>query len=90
MVLKSHDALSSRGLDREITGDQRLVSQNRKVDLNSIEPTGMHRQEDENKVGPLSVKTVGSTLPVTNSAVIHNPEDAPRGAIGGAFHHGDD
>ena len=60
VMLECEDALSGR----EITGREGLALEDRKIDLDLIEPAGMHRQMNEDKVGPSSAER--------STAVVHD------------------
>jgi hypothetical protein len=63
-----------------------LSLNDREVDLDRIEPTGVGRGVDEDCMGPLGVEAVGSPLAPMDGAVAHDPEDAPRGLVGLLVH----
>jgi len=84
--LKGEEALFEIGQGIEIIRGEDLSLNNREVDLNLIEPTGVGGSVDENGVGPLGAETVGSFLTPMSGAVIHDPEDATCGLVGFLAH----
>ena len=73
---------SSSAQGREIIRRENLSLNDREVDLNLIEPTGVGRRMDEDGVGPLGAKAVGGFLTPMSGAVVHDPEDATRRLVG--------
>ena len=59
----------------------------REVDLNLIEPTGMNRRMDQKEIRPLRTQAISRLLAPMCRAVIHNPEDAAGGLVGLLAHH---
>jgi hypothetical protein len=80
--LKREETLFEIGQGSEIVRGEDLSLNNREVDLNLIEPTGMSRSMDENGVGPLGAEAVGSFLTPMSGAVVHDPEDATCRLVG--------
>src|SRR5215469_9698598 len=80
--LKGQQALFQFLKGVEVVGCEHLPLDNGEVNLNLIEPTGMHRGMYEEKVGPLRAEAVHGSLAAVSGAVVHDPEDAPGGFIG--------
>ena len=80
--LERQQTLFEFGQRREIIGREDLALDNRKVDLNLVEPTGVDGSVDENGVRPLGAKAVDGFLPAMSGAVVHDPEDAACGLVG--------
>ena len=82
MELKGEEALFEIGQGREVIRGEDLSLNNREVDLNLIEPTGVGRSVDQDGVGPLGLEAVGSFLTPMSGAVVHDPEDATCRLVG--------
>jgi len=74
--LESDETLFEFGQAREIIRGEDLALNNRKVDLNLVEPTGVDRSVHEDRVRPLGAEAVGALLTAVSGAVVHDPEDA--------------
>ena len=82
MELKGEEALFEIGQGSEIIRGEDLSLNDREVNLNLIEPTGVVRDVDEDGVGPLGTEAVGGFLTPMSGAVVHDPEDATCGLVG--------
>ena len=76
MDLESEQTLLEFGQRREIIRRQDLSLHDREIDLDLVEPTGMDRSVDEDRVGPLGAKAFDSLLAAVSGTVVHDPEDA--------------
>ncbi len=59
----------------------------REVDLDLVEPAGVHRQVDEDEVGPAPLEPLDRLTAAVGGAVVDDPEDAARGGVGLLGHH---
>jgi len=84
--LESHETLFEFGQRREIIRSEDLALDDRKVDLNLVEPTGMDGSVNEDGVGPLGAEAVDGLLPPMRGAVVHDPEHAAGGLVGFLAH----
>src|SRR6266498_3868481 len=57
------------------------------VDLDLVEPAGVHRQMDEDEVGPAPLEPLDRLAAAVGGAVVDDPEDAARGGVGLLGHH---
>ncbi len=62
----------------EVARGKQLALNDREVDLGLIEPTGMDRRMNQNDVGPLAAKAVGSASATVAGAVVGNQEHVAR------------
>ena len=82
MGLKGKQALFEFLQRREVVGREDLSLNDREIDFDLIEPTGVDRSVDEDSVGPFVAEAVGGLLPSMSGAVVHDPEDAASGFVG--------
>jgi hypothetical protein len=67
--LESHETLFEFGQRREIIGSEDLALEDRKVDLNLVEPTGMDGSVNEDGVRPMGAEAVdGPSAPDARSS----------------------
>ena len=79
MGLEDKETLLKLRQEREIIRGEGLSLNNRNVDLNLVDPTGMNRSVNENGVGPLGEEVIGGLLTTMSGAVVPDPEDAAGG-----------
>jgi hypothetical protein len=72
---------------REIVGGKNFPLDNREVDLDLIEPTGMNRRMHERKARIESPQALNSFGAAMDRAVIHDPKDATSVVVGRTGHH---
>ena len=82
MDLKREKALFEVSQRGEIVGRQDFPLDNREVDFDLVEPTGVVGRMDEDGIGPLGTKAVGGSLAPMSGAVVHDPEDATCRLVG--------
>ena len=82
MDLEGKETLFKFGQRREVVGREDLPLHDREIDFDLIEPTGVDRSVDEDRVGPFGAEAVDSFLATMSGAVVHNPEDAASGFVG--------
>ena len=70
----------------KIVGREHLSLDDREIDLNLIDPTGMNRGMDEKRIGPAGWDAIDCPLTAMSRAVIHDPKDALSRFIGFAAH----
>ena len=83
MGLESKKARLELSQRIEVIGRENFSLNYRKVDLDLVEPTGMDRCVNKDGVGPFGAETVNRLLPTVNRAIVHDPEDAAGGLVGG-------
>jgi hypothetical protein len=84
--LESKETLLEFGQRTEVVGRKDFSLNDREVDLDLVEPTGMDRGVDKNGVGPFGAEMVGGFLPAMSGTIIHNPEDPLGGLVGRLAH----
>ena len=77
-LLELHQLVLKHGEAREVVGCQELALDDREIDLDLVEPAGVDRGVDEDKVGPLGAQPRGGALAAMRRAIVDDPEDAPR------------
>ena len=80
--LESKETLLELSQRREVVGRKDFPLNNREVDFDLVEPTGVDRSVDKNGIGPFGAETVGGLLATMSGAVVHDPEDAASGLVG--------
>jgi hypothetical protein len=81
VTLKGEKALFKLKEGREIVGEDFPLN-DREIDLNLVEPTGVDRCVDEDGVGPLVTQALGGFLATVSRAVVHDPQDATSRFVG--------
>ncbi len=87
VMLKGKQTFLDLGQRREIIGDKDLALDDREVNLDLIQPTGMQWGVHQHHRRPLGAESVGGLLAAVSRTVVHNPEDATGRAIGRLVHH---
>ena len=82
MDLESEQALFEFGQRGEIVGRQDFSLNDREIDLDLVEPTGVDGSVDEDRVGPFGAETFDRFLAPMSGTVVHDPEDAASGFVG--------
>jgi hypothetical protein len=59
-LLEAHDLAFESGRRGEVVGVEDLALDDREIDLDLVEPTGMYRRVDENDVWPFGAQTIGA------------------------------
>ena len=78
---------SSSAKEREIIRSEDLALDDRKVDLNLVDPTGMDGRVNEDGVRPLGAEAVDGLLAPMRGAVVHDPEHAAGRLVGFLAHY---
>src|SRR5215469_5889327 len=66
------------GLKRgEVVGDQDFTLNDRKIDLDLVEPAGVDWGVDQHQVGEGGLQPLQAGLPAMRGAIVHNPENPP-------------
>jgi hypothetical protein len=78
--------LFESGKRGEIVGGEHLPLDNREVDFDLIEPTGVDGSVDQDRIRPFVAKTLGCFLAPMSGTVVHNPEDIASGSVGFLAH----
>lgn len=76
MNLEGKEALFEFGQRSEVVGRENLSLHDREIDFDLVEPTGMDRSVDQDRVGPSGAETIDGFLAAMSGAVVHDPEDA--------------
>lgn len=76
MVLEFQDVVGHSGLGREVRWGERFPLENGKVDLDLIQPAGVHRQVHQDEGGPARLKRDNGPLPAMDGPVVDYPEHA--------------
>jgi hypothetical protein len=71
----------------QVVRSEYLALDHREVDLDLVEPGGVHRKMDEFQVGPLALQTLQRGLLTVRRAVVYHPEDPIRRGVGCLSHH---
>src|SRR3989339_1481840 len=86
MTLKSQQAFFDSGQRRKIVWRERLALDNREVDLDLVEPTGVDGAVDEHQILVAALQAGHATRTSMRRAVVHDPEDTARLGVGGLGH----
>src|SRR5207302_8335717 len=81
VMLKGKQTFLDLGQRREIIGDKDLALDDREVNLDLIQRTGMQWGVHQHHRRPLGAESVGGLLAAVSRTVVHNPEDATGRAI---------
>jgi len=79
---EGQEALFKFDQRREIVGREDLSLNDREIDFDLIEPTGVDRSVDEDGIGPFVAQTVYGFLAAMSGAVVHNPKDTVSRLVG--------
>lgn len=79
--LEGHHVPLQFGQTLEVARDEQLALNDREIDLDLVEPTGMNGRMNQNDIGPSDTKAVGGASTTMAGAVIDNQEDAARRPI---------
>ena len=79
--LRIHEAIRKMGKRGKIVGREHLSLDDREIDLNLIDPTGMNRGMYQKSVGPAGSDAIDCLLAAMSRAVIHDPKDTLGGFI---------
>jgi hypothetical protein len=80
--LEGKQTLLEFGQRREIVGGENFSLNDREIDFDLIQPTGVDRGVDQNGVRPFSAETVGRLRPAMSGTIVQDPEDAMGGFHG--------
>ena len=80
-LLEAGDLTFESGRRGEVVGIEDLALDDREIDLDLIEPAGMHRGVDENYIWPFGPQTIGGASAAMRGAVVGNPEYAAGGSV---------
>ena len=82
MALESKKMLFEIGQRGEIIRREDFSLDNREIDFNLIEPTGVNRRVDEDYIRPFIAQTLDGFLTSMSGTVVHDPKDTASGFIG--------
>ena len=74
--LEGHHVPLQIGLALEVARGEQLALNDREVDLDLVEPTGVNRRMDQNDVGPSGAKAIGGAPATMAGAIVCNQEHA--------------
>ena len=80
-LLEVHDLSLKRRQIGTFIGHQRLSLQNGKVDLNLVEPTGMDRRMNQNRVWIPTPQAIDGRCAAMGRTIVRHPEDTSRRAV---------
>jgi hypothetical protein len=76
----------SAGEEEKLFGRENLPLYDREIDFDLIQPTGVGRSVDEDRVGPFGSKAVDGLLAAMSGAVVRYPQAAASGLVGLLVH----
>src|SRR5471030_503552 len=79
---ESAQPVGNRGQAGKVVWGEDLSLNNRKVDFNLVQPTGMHRSVDQPEILIAAFESIDGTLAAVTAAVVDNPEDPAGAAVG--------
>src|SRR3990172_880630 len=71
----------------EVIRGEHLALDDGEIDLDLVEPAGMHWSVDRDHVAESGVQTTDASTATVRRAVVHDPEDAASGLVGWLPHH---
>src|SRR6266699_3392149 len=86
MALKMMEALGQDFQGVEVVWGEHLALNDREVDLDLVEPTGVDGTMYHPEVGVTTLQPLYTSLAPVRGAIVHNPEHPPGGAIGFLCH----
>lgn len=86
VILESEETILHFEEGREVVGGEDLPLDDREVDFDLVEPTGVDRRMDQDEVGVGFLEPSEGSLPAMGGAVIHDPEHPARIAVRGLGH----
>lgn len=82
MDLESEEPLFEFGQRREVVRREYFPLYDGEIDLDLVEPTGVDRSVDKDRVGPFGAEAFDRLLAAVSGTVVHDPEDAASGPVG--------
>jgi hypothetical protein len=82
MTLETLEALGQHSQGVEVVLREHFSLNDRQVDLDLVEPTGVDGAMDHPEVGVAVLQSLHTSLAVVGGAVVHNPEHPPGRTIG--------
>ena len=76
--LEGHQVSLQIGQALEVTRRKQLALNDREVDLDLVEPTGVNRSVNKNDVGPSGSKAIGGASTTVAGAIVGNQEHVAR------------
>ena len=86
MGLEGKETLFEIGQRGKIVRCEDLSLDNREIDFDLVEPTGVHRSVDENGIRPFVTQTLDGLLAPMGGTIVHDPKDAASGFVGFLAH----
>jgi len=87
VLLKSQEALLEFRQQREIVRCEDLALNNGEIDLDLVQPAGMHRGVEWDQGRPLVLKAPDGLRAAMRGAIVHDPEDTVSRTVGFSTHH---
>ena len=86
VILETQDPVLELLNGIEVVGSQDLSLEHREVDLDLVEPTGVHWSMHEHEVLPSALESVDAGLAPMRGTVVDDPEHSRGGPVGFAGH----
>ena len=86
VLLEVQEPLLELGKGAEVVGCQHLALDDGEIDLDLVEPTGVNRRIHWDNSRPAPLQALHARLAAMRGAVVHDPEDPARGAVGFLAH----
>ena len=86
-LLETQESVLQLSQREEIVGCENLALHDREINLDLIEPAGVHRSVDGNYRGPAVLEALDAPLAAMRRAIVENPKDALGRPIGLLTHH---
>jgi len=86
VILETQDPVLELLNGTEVVGSQDLSLEHREVDLDLVEPTGVHWSMHEHEVVPSALESVDAGLAPMRGTVVDDPEHSRGGPVGFAGH----
>ena len=80
-LLKAQEGAFESGGCGEVVGVENLALDDRKIDLDLVEPAGVKRRVNKDDVWPFGPQTIGGASTAMRGAVVGNPEYAAGGSV---------
>ena len=81
VALESEETLFELGQRREVVGGKDFSLNDREIDFDLVQPTGVDGSVDEDSIGPFVPQTLGSFVAPMCGTVVHDPEDTTSGLV---------
>ena len=82
VFLEAQESSFDRCERGEVIRGEHLALDDGEIDLDLVEPAGMHRSVDRDHVAESGLQTTDARAATVRRAVVHDPEDAASGLVG--------